>query len=72
MDYTYLQKTDAELAELAKDISTTKEARREIKRRKAVGFWDGTVKATWKHVEYIEPEEEKERELVYAPNMRKT
>ncbi|SVD65123.1 uncharacterized protein METZ01_LOCUS417977, partial [marine metagenome] len=25
MDYTYLQKTDAELAELAKDMSTTRE-----------------------------------------------
>jgi len=52
MDFTYLKKTDANLAELAKDKSTTREAKREIKRRKLVGFWDGTAAIKWK----LEPE----------------
>jgi len=58
MDFTYLKKTDADLAELAKDIGTTREAKREIKRRKMVGFWDGTAQIKWK----IEPEWEEEEE----------
>ena len=58
MDFTYLKKTDADLAELAKGRSTTKEAKREIKRRKLVGFWDGTAQIKWK----LEPEWEKEEE----------
>ena len=58
MDFTYLKKTDANLAELAKDRSTTREAKREIKRRKLVGFWDGTAQIKWK----IEPEWEEEEE----------
>ena len=59
MDFTYLKKTDADLAELAKDRSTTREAKREIRRRKMVGFWDGTAQIKWK----IEPEwEEKEED----------
>ena len=56
MDFTYLKKTDADLAELAKDKSTTREAKREIKRRKLVGFWDGTAAIKWK----LEPEYETE------------
>ena len=59
MDFTYLKKTDADLAELAKDRGTTREAKREIKRRKMVGFWDGTAQIKWK----LEPEwEEKEED----------
>ena len=58
MDFTYLKKTDADLAELAKDIGTTREAKREIRRRKMVGFWDGTAQIKWK----IEPEWEEEEE----------
>ena len=56
MDLTYIKKTDADLAELAKDRSTTREAKREIKRRKLVGFWDGTAQIKWK----LEPEFEAE------------
>ena len=58
MDFTYLKKRDADLAELAKDIGTTREAKREIRRRKMVGFWDGTAQIKWK----IEPEWEEEEE----------
>ena len=59
MDFTYLKKTDAELAGLAVRRSTRKEAKREIKRRKMVGFWDGTAQIKWK----LEPEwEEKEED----------
>ena len=58
MDFTYLKKTDANLAELAKSKSTTREAKREIRRRKMVGFWDGTAQIKWK----IEPEWEEEED----------
>ena len=58
MDFTYLKKTDAELAGLAVRRSTRKEAKREIKRRKMVGFWDGTAQIKWK----IEPEWEEEED----------
>ena len=70
MDITYIKLTDADLADLAKHKSTTREAKREIRRRKMVGFWDGTVKAKWKVIEeYDEPEEE---ERVYAPGVKRT
>ena len=59
MDFTYLKKTDAELAGLAVRRSTRKEAKREIERGKLIGFWDGTAQIKWK----LEPEwEEKEDE----------
>jgi hypothetical protein len=62
MDFTYLKKTDADLADLAKEESTTKEAKREIRRRKMVGFWDGTVRANYNlEPEYEEPETIEER-----------
>ena len=56
MDFTYLKKTDAELVDLAEYKSTTREAKREIRRRKMVGFWDGTAAVKWK----LEPEFEAE------------
>ena len=58
MDITYIKLTDADLADLAEHKSTTREAKREIKRRKLVGFWDGTAQIKWK----LEPEYEKEEE----------
>ena len=62
MDFTYLKKTDANLAELAKDRSTTREAKREIKRRKMVGFWDGTAQIKWKLEPVYEEEDEQTSE----------
>ena len=58
MDITYIKLTDADLVDLAKEEDTTKEAKREIRRRKMVGFWDGTAQIKWK----IEPEWEEEEE----------
>jgi hypothetical protein len=58
MDITYIKLTDADLVDLAKEEGTTKEAKREIRRRKMVGFWDGTAQIKWK----IEPEWEEEEE----------
>ena len=58
MDITYIKLTDADLVDLAKEESTIKEAKREIRRRKMVGFWDGTAQIKWK----IEPEWEEEEE----------
>ncbi len=62
MDITYIKLTDADLADLAEHKSTTREAKREIQRRKMVGFWDGTVKANYKlDPEFEEPETIEER-----------
>ena len=69
MDFTYLKKTDAELAHLAENRSTTREAKREIQRRKMVGFWDGTVRANWRVIEELDTPEIEER--VYAPGVEK-
>ena len=62
MDFTYLKKTDAELAGLAVRRSTRKEAKREIKRRKMVGFWDGTAQIKWKLEPVYEEEDEQTSE----------
>ena len=62
MDFTYLKKTDAELADLAVRRSTRKEAKREIKRRKMVGFWDGTAQIKWKLEPVYEEEDEQTSE----------
>ena len=67
MDITYIKLTDADLVDLAKEEGTTKEAKREIRRRKMIGFWDGTAQIKWK----IEPEwEEKEEEDEQASEER--
>tara|TARA_B100001750_G_C15409139_1_gene546807 strand:+ start:375 stop:671 length:297 start_codon:yes stop_codon:yes gene_type:complete len=58
MDLTYLQYTDAELVELAEQKQHTREANREITRRKMVGSW--RLLASW------QPEKEVSEERVYA------
>ena len=63
MDLTYLKKTDADLADLAEHKSTTREAKREIRRRKMVGFWDGTVKAKWKYIDELDTIEDRNKEI---------
>ena len=63
MDITYIKLTDADLVDLAKEEGTTKEAKREIRRRKMVGFWDGTAQIKWKiEPEWDEEEEEKDEQ----------
>jgi len=45
MNLTFLSKTDKELDELRLAQTTDgKNARKEIQRRKMVGYWDGTMK----------------------------
>ena len=62
MDITYIKLTDADLVDLAEHKNTTREAKREIQRRKMVGFWDGTVRANYNlEPEYEEPETIEER-----------
>jgi len=70
MDFTYLKKTDADLAELAKSRSTTREAKREIKRRKLVGYWDGTAAIKWTLKPEWEDEEEEEEKDEQASEER--
>ena len=62
MDITYIKLTDADLVELAKSRSTTREAKREIRRRKMVGFWDGTAQIKWKLEPVYEEEDEQTSE----------
>ena len=64
MDLTFLQYTDQQLVEMARVKSTTKEAKREIARRKRVGSW--RLIANW------QPEKEVvQEERVYAPGVRR-
>ena len=58
MDLTYLQYTDAELVELAEQRQHTREANREITRRKMVGSW--RLLSNW------QAEKEVSEERVYA------
>ena len=69
MDITYIKLTDADLADLAKHKSTTREAKREIRRRKMVGFWDGSAATKWKlDTEFEEPETIEERNQAMRKN----
>ena len=68
MNLEFLQHTDAKLLELLENKSTTREARREITRRKAVGSW--RLIAGWKSEIHAEAEEETD-ERVYAPGVKR-
>ena len=65
--------TDKQLAML-KDREDTfgKDARKEIKRRKMVGFWDGTNAVVIDSKEVIDATLDKKEEYVYAPGVRRT
>jgi hypothetical protein len=70
MNLGYIKKTDKELDSLRLDATTDgRLARKEIKRRKAVGYWDGTM--TIKVDEKAEMEVEQVTEYVYAPGVKK-
>jgi len=63
MDLTFLQYTDQQLVEMAEVKSTTKEAKREIARRKRVG---------WRLIANWQPEKEAvQEERVYAPGVKR-
>ena len=65
--------TDRQLAMLKdKQDSWGKAARKEIKRRKMVGFWDGTNAAVVDSKEVIDATLDKKEEYVYAPGVRRT
>ena len=65
--------TDKQLAML-KDRQDTvvKDAIIEIKRRKMVGFWDGTNAVKVDSKEVIDATLDKKEEYVYAPGVRRT
>jgi hypothetical protein len=72
MQLELLRKTDKELFTIAEgsDLSVAKQAKKEIKRRKAVGFWDGTAAfVVNEDNETIEPEQT--TEYVYATGVRR-
>ena len=65
--------TDRQLAMLKdKQDSWGKAARKEIKRRKMVGFWDGTNATVVDSKEVIDATLDKKEEYVYAPGVRRT
>ena len=73
MQLELLRKTDKQLFTLAEgsDLSLAKQAKKEIKRRKAVGFWDGTAKfVVSEDNQSVEPE--RTTEYVYATGVRRT
>ena len=64
--------TDRQLAMLKdKQDSWGKAARKEIKRRKMVGFWDGTNATVVDSKEVIDATLDKKEEYVYAPGVRR-
>ena len=64
MNLDYIYKSDKELVELSSHKETTRDANKEIKRRKDVGSW--RLIANWN------PDKEVvEEERVYAPGVRK-
>ena len=72
MQLEYLGKTDKELNMIASgsDLSVAKQAKKEIKRRKEVGFWDGTM-AFVVNEDNESFEEEKTTEYTYATGVRR-
>ena len=65
--------TDKQLAMLKERNDTWgKDARKEIKRRKMVGFWDGTNAVKVDSKEVIDATLDKKEEYVYAPGVRRT
>jgi len=66
MDLTYLKYSDQQLVSLAESRVHTREATREIKRRKMVGSW--RLVANWKSEIHEDAEIETE-ERVYAPGV---
>ena len=72
MNLELLRKTDKELFTIVdgSDLSLAKQAKKEVKRRKAVGYWDGTAAfVVNEDNETFEPE--KVTEYVYATGVRR-
>jgi len=65
--------TDKQLAFLKERKDTVgKDARKEIRRRKMVGFWDGTNAVKIDAKEVIDATLDEKEEYVYAPGVRRT
>tara|TARA_B100000953_G_scaffold266060_1_gene234053 strand:+ start:194 stop:496 length:303 start_codon:yes stop_codon:yes gene_type:complete len=65
--------TDKQLAMLKERQDTFgKDARKEIKRRKMIGFWDGTNAVEIDSKEVIDADLDQKEEYVYAPGVRRT
>ena len=65
--------TDKQLAMLKERQDTFgKDARKEIRRRKMIGFWDGTNAVKIDSKEVIDADLDKKEEDVYAPGVRRT
>ena len=72
MKLELLRKTDKELFTIVdgSDLSLAKQPKKEVKRRKAVGYWDGTAAfVVNEDNETFEPE--KVTEYVYATGVRR-
>jgi hypothetical protein len=68
MNLEILKNTDSELLEMLEVKSTTRAARTEITRRKAVGAW--RLVAGWKADKEV-PELDEDEERVYAPGVKR-
>ena len=65
--------TDKQLAMLKERQDTFgKDARKEIRRRKMIGFWDGTNAVEIDSKEVIDADLDQKEEYVYAPGVRRT
>ena len=73
MTILLLSTTDKELAMLKeRQDKFGKDARKEIKRRKMVGFWDGTNVQKIDSKEVIDATLDQKEEYEYAPGVRRT
>ena len=65
--------TDKQLAMLKeRNDAYGKDARKEIKRRKMIGYWDGTNAVKVDRLEVIDADLDKKEEYVYAPGVKVT
>jgi hypothetical protein len=63
MDLSFIKKTDAELQELiGEDSPSSKEVKREIRRRRMVGYWDGTLRIVIDDKQLMDFDDEPEQE----------
>ncbi len=72
MDLSFIKKTDAELQELKDEKGhSSKEAKREIRRRRMVGYWDGTLTVVIDDNQLMDfdDEQQEEQKVVEVPTI---
>ena len=72
MDLSFIKKTDAELQELIGEGGpSSREVKREIRRRRMVGYWDGTLTVVIDDNQLMDfdDEQQEEQKVVEVPTI---